>query len=248
MKLGFNMPQLTAFASRRAVHEFAVRADQLGYDSLWVQDHLLYPEQPIQSLLITSANPKEGKTTVSASVAITMATSGSKVVLVDTDMRRPRLHKVFKVDESTGMSSALISGNSIADFCQSTEIPNLSVIPCGPIPPNPAELFHTRRFTEVVEQLKTLFDYVIFDSPPVLAVTDSLIIGKHVDGVLMVVRAGNTSKGAVVQSRRRVDAIGVRLYGCVMNQVDAQAKNYRYHYHYYGGKYYTEDTDTSTNG
>ena len=206
------------------------------------------PDEPIQSLLITSANPREGKTTVSASVAITMAMSGSKVVLVDTDMRRPRLHKVFTVDESTGMSSALISGNSVAEFCQPTIVPNLSVIPCGPIPPNPAELFHTRRFTEVVEQLKGLFDYVIFDSPPVLAVTDSLIIGKHVDGVMMVVRAGNTSKGAVVQSRRRMDAIGVRLYGCVMNQVDAQAKNYRYHYHYYGGKYYTADTEPSSKG
>ncbi len=200
------------------------------------------PDAPLKSLLITSANAREGKTTVSASIAITMATSGSRVVLVDTDMRRPRLHNVFAIKERHGISTALINSNSIREYCYQTDIPNLDVIPCGPIPPNPAELLHTRRFQELLEELKGTYDYAIFDSPPVLPVTDSLVIGKHVDGVLMVVRAGVTSKRAVSQSKHSMDKIGVRLFGCVMNHVDAHQKNYRYYYHYYGGKYQASET------
>ncbi len=195
------------------------------------------PDDPLRTLLITSPNPREGKTTVSVSVATTMALSGSSVVIVDTDMRRPRLHKVFGLPNNKGISSALIGAEPAHLMAQETGVPGLHLLACGPIPPNPSELLHARRFREIKEELKAHYDYVIFDSPPVLAVTDSLIVGKHVDGVMMIVRVGSTSKGAVVSAKRRMDAIGVTLLGCVLNQVDTERKDYRYYY-YYGGRYY----------
>lgn len=205
-----------------------------------IRTNLLFmsPERPLKVLLFTSANPWEGKTTVSSSVAITMAMGGGRTVIVDCDMRRPRTHKVFGLANRRGLSNALIGGESVVRYCLETEVPGLHLLPCGPVPPNPSELLHTRRFSEVLDELKANYDYVILDTPPILAVTDPLIAANHADGVLMVVRVGSTSKGAMLQSKRRLDAIGIPLFGCVMNQVDTERKDYHYYYYHYGGKYY----------
>ena len=116
-------------------------------------------------------------------------------------------------------------------------MPGLDLITCGPIPPNPSELLHSRRFFDLMEELRARYDYVIFDSPPVLAVTDSLILGKHVDGVLLVARIGETTKGALLQTHRRLQAIDVRVFGCILNRVDTHREDYRYYTYYYTGKY-----------
>jgi len=195
------------------------------------------PDEPVQSMVITSSSPREGKTTVATSVAITMAMSGSKTVLVDTDMRRPRLHKIFRCKNNAGFSTGLISDVPVPEIAQKTVVPGLDLITCGPIPPNPSELLHSRRFFDLIEELRARYDYVIFDSPPVLAVTDSLILGKHVDGVLLVARIGETSKGALLQTHRRLQAIDVRVFGCILNRVDTHREDYRYYTYYYTGKY-----------
>ncbi len=208
-----------------------------------IRTNLLFmsPDRPPRTLLITSAGPQEGKTTVAANMAITLAQSGLKVLLVDTDMRRPRLHKAFEIASGPdGISKAIVSEADVLAFVRRTDIPNLLVLPCGATPPNPAELLHADRFKKVVSVLRSNFDYVIFDSPPVGVVTDAAILARLTDGTLLVAKAGRTSREALTRARREITGENgnVNLLGCIINDLDLNKQaRYGYYYYYYSSRY-----------
>lgn len=200
------------------------------------------PDHPYRVLLITSAGPTEGKTTVACCIAIAMAQAGQRVVLVDCDLRKPRIHRVFHKTTESGVTTALLDDGALDDDALRTDIPNLSVIPSGPIPPNPAELFHSERFKALLTRLSARFDRVIIDSPPIVAVTDAAILSTLVDGTLLVARAFSTQRDLARHGVRSLLDVGGKMAGVVLNAVDLDKQEYKY-YHYYSYKkdgYYAE--------
>lgn len=191
------------------------------------------PDKPYKTLLVTSAAPMEGKTTVASYIAVAMAQAGQKVVLVDCDMRRPRIHKVFDRTNDLGLTSALLEIGALDEAVAETRIPNLSVLCCGPIPPNPAELLHSESFLRVLDALKRRFDRVVIDSPPVVPVTDATILSTRVDAAVLVVRAGKTTKEFGKRAVRSIRGVGGNLVGAVLNAVHADRPGYNYYYQYY---------------
>ncbi|MEO1339175.1 MAG: polysaccharide biosynthesis tyrosine autokinase, partial [Myxococcota bacterium] len=145
-------------------------------------------DRPMNRLLFTSARPSEGKTTTAISVGVSMAQAGNRVLLLDTDLRKPRLHRAFGVSGEEGLTSVLV-GESLQNVIKQTDVADLFVLPCGPTPPNPAELLHTEKFAKVLDELSELYDRVILDSPPVGAVTDASILSRLVDATILVVQA-----------------------------------------------------------
>jgi capsular exopolysaccharide synthesis family protein len=200
-----------------------------------IRTNLLFmtPDKPAKTLLVTSAGPQEGKTTTAVNLAITFAQSGMRVLLVDTDMRRPRLHKAFGIPATPdGVSKAILGESEAATMVRETGIPNLYLLPCGAIPPNPAELLHAERFKTVLNELSEKFDRVIFDSPPICVVTDAAILSRLTEGTLVVARSGVTSKEALARACHVLGAGAVNVLGCVMNAVSFN-KPGSYGYAYY---------------
>ena len=193
----------------------------------------LSAQKEIQLLVVTSPGPRDGKTTAAISLAITMAQAGARVLLVDTDMRKPRIHKSFGITPGKGISTVIMGETQALDVIVHTGIPNLDVMPCGPIPPNPAELLHTERFRAVLAECRQSYDKVILDAPPVVPVTDPAIIGSATDGVLLVLRAGHTTREAASYARRHLSDAGARILGIVINQTDKKGRGYGYGYSYY---------------
>lgn len=199
--------------------------------------------RPAKTLLVTSSSPKEGKTTIAVNLATVMAQTGRRVLLVDTDLRRPRLHRVFSVSAAQGITSCLVGELPLEEVVSKTEVPNLSLVPCGPIPPNPSELLHTEAFGRFVREASHRYDTVIFDSPPVGVVTDAAVIGPQVDGTVIVARMRETQKDMMRATVGQLGAVGANILGVVLNAVDLSNKQYGYRYYYYyrRGEYYAED-------
>ena len=195
----------------------------------------LSAQKEIQLFVVTSPSPQDGKTTAAISLAITMAQAGARVLLVDTDLRKPRIHKSFDIKTDKGVSNAIMGETTIKDVIVHTEIPNLDVLPCGPTPPNPAELLHTERFHSILAQFRQSYDKIILDAPPTGPVTDPAIIGSMTDGVLLVLRAGHTTREAAAYARRHLTDAGARILGLVLNQTDRKGSGYGYGYGY--GRY-----------
>jgi capsular exopolysaccharide synthesis family protein len=205
------------------------------------------PEKPLHCILITSANPLEGKTTISINVAISMAVSGKRTLVVDTDLRRARVHRVFGLKRPQGLTEFLVRGGSLEDYVVQTPVQNLFLLPAGSVPPNPSELLHSERFVETIALLREKYDFVIFDSPPVVAVTDALIIGKLTDGIVLVVRSRKTTRPALRFVLKELRNINVNIIGVILNDLDLARRRYyyyyrgRYHYYYHKQNYYTAD-------
>jgi capsular exopolysaccharide synthesis family protein len=191
------------------------------------------PDSPHRVLLVTSAAPVEGKTTVACCIAIAMAQAGQRVVLVDCDMRRPRIHRVFDRTSGVGLTSAMLDMSQLDDAIYETPVPHLSAINCGPTPPNPAELLHSDSFGKILQALRERFDRVIIDSPPLVPVTDGAILSTRVDGTIFVVRAFQTSKEVARRAVRTVRTVGGHIVGTVLNAVSADRGGYNYYYHGY---------------
>jgi succinoglycan biosynthesis transport protein ExoP len=204
-----------------------------------IRSNLLFisPERPLRSLVVTSPGPQEGKTTAAIALAITMAQAGGRVLLIDTDLRRPRIHRAFGLSNDRGVSSAIVGERTLDQAIMRTEIPNLDVLPCGPLPPNPAELLHTARFTELMQECLSKYERVIFDSPPTSAVTDPVIIGHLADGVVLVLRAGYTTRHAAGYARRQLLDAKARILGSIVNRVDPSDSEYNYYYARYYRSY-----------
>jgi polysaccharide biosynthesis transport protein len=199
-----------------------------------VRTNLLFmsPDKPFRTMLVTSSGPQEGKSTTVISLGIAMAQSGSRVLLVDTDMRRPRLHKGLGVPNDIGVSSLVVGDGSLEAAIKTTEVPNLFVLPCGPIPPNPAELLHTEAFKDLIKKLSTQYDRILFDSPPIGAVADAVVLSTQVDGVLMVLKAGATHREVARRAIRSLNDVKARLFGAVLNDIDSSKAKYGDYYGY----------------
>lgn len=203
---------------------------------------------PIRTMVITSASPREGKTTVTANVAISLAQSGKKILLIDTDLRRPRIHRAFGISGARGVTSVIVGQERLEDVVVATDIPNLDVLPCGPIPPNPSELLHSHHLLEMVEKALTIYDRVIFDSPPLGAVTDAAVLAPQLDAVMIVVKSHSTTRDALKAALRQLRDVSANIVGGVLNDVDPKRKSYGgggdyYYYYRREGYYYAQGDD-----
>jgi capsular exopolysaccharide synthesis family protein len=192
---------------------------------------------PPRVLLVTSSHAGEGKTTSAVNLAVTLAQTGERVALLDCDMRKPRVHRVMDAANDGGMSTYLSGNAPLAEVEQATRVPNLVVVAAGPVPPNPSELLGSVRMAEALEALRGRFRYVVIDSPPVLEVTDARVLASVADGVVLVVKGGETARGAVLHAKRMIQGVGGRLLGTLLNNVDVRSADYRY---YSGGYSYGE--------
>lgn len=198
----------------------------------------------MKSILVTSSSPSEGKSTTAANLAMVMAQTGKRVILVDADLRRPLQHKVFNVANNQGLTTAILDNNTPVTYhLQKSKWPDLQVMTSGPIPPNPAELLNSQRMTQVIEELLQEADMLVFDTPPVLTVADASILAPRTNGTLLVVESGRTRQGALTQAVERLTNTNTHLLGVVINKLNPKRLRgygyyYKYHYYYSGMKEY----------
>jgi len=197
-------------------------------------------DHPPQVILVTSALPREGKTTAAANLAVTLAQLGDKTALLDADLRKPGIGRLLNLagGKYAGLSSYL-AGVSSLDLVTVPHpaIPNLVAIPTGPLPPNPADLLSSQKLVEAIAELRTKFKFIVIDSPPIMAATDAVILSVQADGVLLVVRSGETPKEAFTRTRDLLNSVKCRILGVVLNAVDSGAPDYYYSYRYYPYSY-----------
>ena len=205
---------------------------------------LLTKDANLKSIVITSAEPQAGKTMTSANIAIALAQNGHKVLFIDADLRKPQLHKIFNLEKHSGLSEYLTDGINMTSIIKDTEIENLKVITSGKIPRNPAEIIGCARMKEFIGDLRERFDLVIFDSPPVISVTDPIILGDMVDCLIQVVRSGKAFVPVVLRARERLENIKARNLGVILNDLNIYHGDY-YYYRYYR-YYYGEDANRRT--
>jgi succinoglycan biosynthesis transport protein ExoP len=224
---------LGAFKPELIVHERPLSGIAEAARSIRTNLMFLNPDTPYRTILVSSAAPSEGKTTIACTIAIALAQGGHRVCIIDCDLRRPRLHKIFDRFGDLGVTNVLIGESTIEEAAKATGIDNLSCIPAGPIPPNAADILHSEKFKQFIKDVGQKFDRVIIDSPPIVAVTDAAIISTVVDGTVYVLRAFSTSKALSRQGLRSLRDVGSKLIGTVLNAVDLNKHEYSYYYHYY---------------
>ena len=188
-------------------------------------------DNPLKSMLVTSSSPSEGKSMTTANLAVVYAQQGLKVLLIDADLRKPTVHYTFRLDNLRGLSNILVNEATIEDTAYSTGIGNLDVISSGPIPPNPSELLGSKRMEGLIREASNSYDLIIFDTPPVLAVTDAQILGNVVDGTILVVRSGQTEYELAIKAKEALEPAKAKLLGTVLND---REKTSTTNYYYYG--------------
>ena len=200
-----------------------------------IRTNLLFtnPDKPFHKLLVTSSAPAEGKTTVACSIAIALAQSGQRTCIIDCDLRRPRLHRIFNRVGDAGLTTLLVGDATLEEVAKPTVVENLWSIPAGPIPPNPADLFHSERFKKFLARASEMFDRIVIDSPPLVAVTDSAILSTLVDGTVFVVRAASTTRALAAQGMRTLADVDAPVVGAVLNGADLRRHEYSYYQYYY---------------
>ncbi|WP_203339197.1 CpsD/CapB family tyrosine-protein kinase [Planococcus beijingensis] len=185
--------------------------------------HFTSPDGDIRSLVITSASHSEGKSTTASNLAIVFAQEGKRVLFIDADMRKPTMHHTFKINNSRGLSNVLARQIALKVAIQPAEIENLDLLPCGPIPPNPAELLSSQNMDLLFEQALDVYDLLIFDTPPVLSVTDSVILANKCEGTILVINSGKTERDHAIKAKEAITAsTKTRLLGAVINNVKVQ--------------------------
>lgn len=196
-------------------------------------------DAPLKTILVTSSGPSEGKSTTVANLAITMAQMGTKTILIDSDLRRPVLHSIFNSQRAPGLTNYLAGNVPWKEIVQETPIENLSLLTCGVLPPNPSELLGSKKMRMLLEELKEKYDMILFDSPPVIAVTDAAVLSTLLDGVVLVSSSGSTSREALLRAITLLENVKGRLIGGVLNKIKVESVygsyHYYYYYHYYGG-------------
>ncbi len=212
-----------------------------------IRTSLLYalPNAEAKAYVITSAGPQEGKTTTAINLSIALALAGRKVLLVDSDFRKPRIHKTFKTDGARGLTNCLVGEEKARDLIVETEIENLSFMPSGPIPSNPAELLDSARMKELMTEMKESFDSVILDSSPLVAVSDAAVLAAQSDGVIQVILAGGTSRKIVELGKERIENTGAKIIGVVLNNMRVSRSGYYYYYPRYYKYYGVQDKAAS---
>jgi polysaccharide biosynthesis transport protein len=198
---------------------------------------------PPKIMLITSGQAGEGKTTTAVNTAISLTQLGASVLLIDCDLRRPSVHKLLGIEHTRGLSTYLSRDIKLDGLIQKAMVPNLSVLPCGPLPPNPAELISSERMKELLRQMAERYDHVLIDSPPLMNVTDPIILSSLVDGVILVIHGGKTSRAVTTRARQELMNVGAKIFGVVLNNVDLRQDGYNDYYYY---RYYANSYDTTT--
>ena len=189
-------------------------------------------DKQYKTIVVTSSNPGEGKSTTSGNLALTLAQGEDKVLLVDCDMRKPSVHKKFRLSNTYGISDVLVQKQKVMDIIHKYN-ENLHIITAGKIPPNPAEMLGSKTMTAFLEEMKKHFDYIILDTPPLQAVTDAQILSTKSDGTLLVVRAGVTKKECVNNSISLLKKVNANIMGTILHAVDNSSNKY---YYYYGNE------------
>jgi capsular exopolysaccharide synthesis family protein len=197
--------------------------------------------QDLSTILVTSPNAEEGKSTTAANLAVALAQAGNKIILIDTDMRRPSLHHKFNVPNNMGLTNLLLSKEDDTAFTQETDIPGLSLITSGPLPPNPAELIYSERMKHIINWLREKVDYIILDSPPVLAVTDAVLLSQLASTTLMVVEADKTRQQTLLLAIRQIEAVDGHIAGILLNKINPRRSSYYYNYYYKSHYHYHEN-------
>lgn len=183
----------------------------------------------LNSMLITSSAPSEGKSSVTANLAVVFAQQGKKVLLIDADMRKPTLHYTFRLDNRKGLSSVLVGGTTFEESITKSDIQGLDILPCGPVPPNPSELLGSKSMERLLSEASLQYDLVIFDTPPVLAVTDAQILANICDGVVMVVRSKQTEYESAQKAKALLEVGKAKLLGVVLNDKVMKKGSYYYY-------------------
>lgn len=189
-------------------------------------------DKDIKTMLVTSAQPGEGKSTTIANLAVAFAGLDKKVIVIDCDLRKPTVHKKFNISNLHGLTDALIGSRFFLDCIQKSELNNLDILTAGTIPPNPSEILSSNNMKELVKSLKEYYDYIFIDSPPIGAVTDAAIISSYSDGVIMVCASNEVDKELAKISRGKLDNVNAKVLGVVLNKFDTDASKY-YGYYYY---------------
>lgn len=201
------------------------------YRTIRTNLHFSSVDEALSSVLVTSAGPGAGKSITAANLAIVYAQQEKKTLLIDADMRKPTMHYTFRLGNLTGLSNVLIGESPLEQAVETSGVDFLDVLSCGPIPPNPSELLASRRMKEVLEHAKTLYDFIILDTPPVLAVTDAKVIANIVEGSLFVVRSGETNTEEATRGLKTIQDAEAKFLGAILNDVPKTSQSY---YSYYG--------------
>jgi succinoglycan biosynthesis transport protein ExoP len=244
-----NPTGLSVAASKEAVELITLSRPQSqmseSYRALRTSLLLTSVGAPPKTILITSALPQEGKTTTSINTATVLAQKGTRVLLIDADLRRPSIHKTLGMGPRAGLSNVLTGGTTLQDATvRSTLLPNLFILPAGTPPPNPAELLASSQMMDLLAELREQYDHIVVDTPPTLSVTDAVVLSTRADAVVLVIRSGQTTKPALRRSRDILAQVNARVAGVLLNAVDLDSPDYYYYYEYqgkYGQRYYDEN-------
>ena len=195
-----------------------------------------------RTVVVTSSSPGEGKSTTVANFGVVTAQAGQRVCVVDSDLRRPTLHRIFGLTNGRGLTTALLEGLPFTDVAQPTAVPNLFVLTSGALPPNPAELVGSQRMRECLDAATADFDLILLDSPPIVSVSDAIALSAIADGVILVIRAGKVPHEVVRRAVGQIEAVKGRILGVLMNSVNLRRDGYYYdYYRYYHSYYHTGD-------
>ncbi|MGC7870002.1 CpsD/CapB family tyrosine-protein kinase [Desulfosporosinus sp. SYSU MS00001] len=187
-----------------------------------------------KKIMVTSAGPREGKSSTVANLAVSIAQTGKTVLVMDADLRNPTQHKLFRLPNFEGLSVALVQDQDYWSYIRETSVSGLMVMTGGPIPPNPAELVGSNRMKRLIEELSEHFDILLIDTPPVVAVTDACILAQEVDGAILVVASGEVNKDYAQRAKEQLDKVGAKILGVVLNKADLKTSEYYYYYYYHG--------------
>jgi capsular exopolysaccharide synthesis family protein len=205
-------------------------------------------DHPVKSIVVTSSSAGEGKTTTVANFGVVLAQGGARVCLVDSDLRRPTLHRLFELENTRGLTTALVEDLPFEKVAQPTRIENLFVLTSGPLAPNPAEMVGSNRMKSLLEGARSAFDLVVCDSPPVISVTDGVVLSAQCDGVLLVVRSGRIANEVALRAAEQIEAVKGRILGVILNQVDFHRDGYYYPYYRYVRGYYSDNNGNGARG
>lgn len=201
-------------------------------------------DKSIKTIVVTSSGPSEGKSTVITNYAVTIAQNGKKVLVIDSDLRKPTNHKIFNVSNLAGLTTVLTDDLDYTKVIDKTEVENLHVLTSGPIPPNPSEILGSNKMKSFLETLKEDYDMILIDAPPVGIVTDAAILSTIVDGTILVCAVGQAVKEAATNSKALLDKVKANILGVVLNKIPINNKGYyKYHYYQHYNSYYGEDND-----
>ena len=189
-------------------------------------------DQNTKTILVTSSDKNEGKTTTVSNLAVSFANLNKKVLLIDCDLRNASIHKMFKINNIYGLTDILAKDRAVDKCIQETELENLYVLTAGAIPPNPAEILSSEKMKNLIEDLKNIYDYIFIDTPPIGLVTDAGALSSFIDGVVLVVKSESIEKKYLEETKKKLDAVDARILGAILNSYKSEQKDYNYYSYY----------------